>query len=198
LNIADKILALITPEKLFVLSHSGINLSMGYSNGSAESGYVLAALRRMLKDGYLQNNLGDNGNFFEITGTTFPFKNSGGYQTLVGREKAKNEYNASIEKLGLKSTQSVIDTNKSIQTLNKETGIFYNKQRRYNNVQICLTIAILLSSAVYTAVSIISYNESKHNKTEDQRLEQLENKLQSHTKQDSVFQIIVKDSLKMK
>jgi hypothetical protein len=123
---------------------------------------------------------------------------TGGYKNKFEEENKQEEEGGKIAALTIKNAQSVIDTNTSIQVLNTKTDTFYTKQTRYNNIQIFLTIAILLSSAIYTTVAVISHNESKQNSLKEQRLEELEKTLKYKTTKDSLFQKVVKDSLKMK
>lgn len=197
LQMADKILfELVDVNNLSAYSHSYVNGRFSINNQTPESTYVLSALRRLSDDGYFEKKDGSSESF-HINGKTLDFKNSGGYKELIKAEKRKAELKGVIEELGLKSTQSVIDTNTSIQKLNTKTDTFYTKQTKYNNVQIFLTIAILLSSAIYTTVAVVSYNESKRNSIKEQRLEELEKKLKDKTTKDSLFQKYVKDSLKL-
>ena len=81
--------------------------------------------------------------------------------------------------------------------VSNETTKFYPAQTKYNRWQIFLTCAILLSSAIYTYVTFLSYNVAKSPSRIEQRLEELERKIQTQETQDSVFQNSVRDSLKM-
>ena len=124
------------------------------------------------------------------------------YLVLVKEELKKKEQK---EKLERDSIQANIDVSKSVEatnTINRslagDTTTFYKNQRRTNKINIFLTIAIFMSSAIYTAVSILSYTGAKSDSLKEKRLDQLEDKLQSHTTQDSIFQKAIKDSLKMK
>ena len=110
-------------------------------------------------------------------GKTFYFKDKEGYEGQIKRENEIENAKGATERMALKSAQSVIDTNLSIQDLNTKTDAFYEKQKKYNTAQKFLTFAILLSSAIYTWVAVITYNESKYNKKLEKRLEKLETEL---------------------
>lgn len=92
--------------------------------------------------------------------------------------------------------QSVIDTNKSIQTLNTKTEIFYTKQKKFNDTYKLLTFVIFLATAVSAVVATCNYTDHKNfdgYKLEDtlynnKRLQELENKLKSQIEKDSAFQ----------
>lgn len=163
--------------------------------GKAGNGLVTEALHKLIE---IDKYITVANDYHRLSGTAREFIASGGYKALVDKENRKAEIKEAIEEMGLKSAQSVIDTNTSIQGLNTKTNTFYTKQTRYNNVQIFLTIAILLSSAIYTTVAVVSYNESKRNSIKEQRLEELEKTLKDKTTKDSIFQKAVKDSLNMK
>ncbi|MGG9962554.1 hypothetical protein [Ferruginibacter sp. SUN106] len=139
----DKILELFTPQVPAGFSHSSINNALGYKNSDPEGAFVLAALHKLTTDKYLVPYAMDN-SLYKVSGDTFIFKASGGYKGLVEKEKRVLELKEAIEQLGLKSTQSVIDTNTSIQALNKLTSDFYEKQDKYSRTQRGLTYAIVI------------------------------------------------------
>lgn len=173
----DKILELFTAHSPAGFTHSGINQNLGYKNGSPESGYVLSALYKLIDDGYLLSYGMDN-SYYKVSGDTFTFKAGGSYLGLCNREKTKNEIKEALDELGFKSAQSVVDTNTSIQTLNAKTGVFYKNQTEYNKSQKLLTLAILLSSVIYTITAITTCNDNRaiqsHNKSIEQRLDKIE------------------------
>ena len=193
----DRVLELFTKERPANISHGDINNSLGYKNGDPDSSFVLAALDKLTTDNYLIK-YGD-GSTYKISGETFTFKRNGSYKGLIERENRKAEIKEAIEQLGLKSTQSVIDTNTSIQTLNRQTGVFYEKQTTYNNTQKFLTAAILFSSVLYTVIAGLSYyNTSKQEQSLQQSVQDIKTELNNQAMEDSIFQKRVKDSLKMK
>jgi len=195
LQTADKILNLITPENLFALSHGEVNKRLGYANGTAESAYVLAALRRMAEDNYLQKNPTTHDNYFQIAGNTFAFKDAGGYEILVENEKLHADSKKYNEVISLKSAQSVIDTNTSIQNLNSNTATFYEKQNNFNKWQRGLTIAILISTASYTFISYLQFKEQQPpTKQEKPQLPISIDSIKSQILSDSVFLKKLKNS----
>jgi hypothetical protein len=207
LTFADKALEFFQPHSTSSLTHSNIISNLGFTHNSPESGYILSGLKRLVEDGYLKSS-GLNNDLYDITGTTFDFKAKGGYKTSVKEEEERLELKANIEELNKKSTQSVIDTNTSIQTLNTKTADFYTHQSKYNNTQKLLTIAIFFTGAVSAVVATCEYykpsttNSGKyilidtaiHNK----QLRQLENNMKSQTNRFETFEKAVKDSLNMK
>lgn len=204
---ADKILfELVDVNNLSSYSHGYVNGRFSILNQTPESTYVLSALRRLADDGFFDKKNGSSESF-HINGKTLDFKNYGGYKELIKEEKRKGELKAAIEELGLKSAQSVIDTNDSIQTLNTRTSDFYNHQRKINNAQRLLTIAIFFTGAVSAVVATCEYykpttNSDKHividTAAHNQQLRQLESRIQSQTNRFETFEKAVKDSLKMK
>jgi len=206
---ADKALEVFRPERIVSLTYSNILGELGLENQEIERGYILAGLRRLVEDKYLSSG-GANNDYYDSTGTTFAFKSKGGYKTLVEAEKRKIESEAAIQELSKKSTQSVIDTNISIQELNKKTGEFYskqeeflNKQRTHNLINIGLTIAIMLATIVSGAIATCTYYDSKverQNNAKDKsdlqvKVSHIDSTLQSKMGADTVFQKAVKDSL---
>ena len=204
LQMSDKIFAeIVDASNLSAYTHGLVNNRLSISNGTPESAHVLAALRRLSEDGFLDKKDGSTESF-HINGNTFNFKNSGAYKSLVEKENIKEKYREAIDELGLKSTQSVIDTNKSIQTLNTNTNKFYEKQTSFNRWQKGLTIAI----GLFTLAQVLTAIFKKDSKTEtiqipslkevESKLNQLESKAEAKASRDSLFHRQVKDSLKMK
>ncbi|WP_394775168.1 hypothetical protein [Flavobacterium sp.] len=203
LQMADRIFdELVDVNQLRAYTHGFINGKFSIQNGTPESTYVLAALRRISDDGYMDKKNGSS-ETFHINGKTFNFKKSGGYEELIKEENRRAELKAVLEDLGLKNTQSVIDTNTSIQQLNTSTVRFYSKQKTHNTINIFLTIAIMFATVVSGGISTCSYYDIKaenQKKAQDKsdlqlKVEKLESVLQSKVAEDSVFQKAVKDSL---
>jgi len=197
----DRVLELFTKERPAGITHGEINTSLGYKNGDPDSSFVLAALDKLTTENYLLK-YGDGNSYFKISGDTFTFKRNGGYRGLVEREKRKAELKEAFDELGLKSTQSVIDTNTSIQTLNKQTATFYEKQTSFNNWQKGLTIAIGFFTLVQVLIAIFK-KDSKMEiiqmpsiKELELNLNQLKSKIEAKASLDSLFHQQVKDSLK--
>ena len=186
LQMADKIFAeIVDASNLSAYTHGLVNNRLSISNGTPESAHVLAALRRLSEDGFLD-------------------KKDGSTESFHIKENIKEKYREAIDELGLKSTQSVIDTNKSIQTLNTNTNKFYEKQTSFNRWQKGLTIAI----GLFTLAQVLTAIFKKDSKTEtiqipslkevESKLNQLESKAEAKASRDSLFHRQVKDSLKMK
>lgn len=201
---ADKILGLITPARSSGFSHSSINQELGYKNGTPQSTYILAALKRLVDDNLLEK-YSTNDSLFQITANTLDFKAKGSYQGLVDRENKKDQLKQALEELGFKSAQSVIDTNKSIQTLNTQTGDFYIKQTGFNKAQRNLTLAIVVFTFAQVCIATCQYLKPAEkpepiqlppSKEVEKELKKLKSKIESHIYQDSLFRQQVKDSLK--
>ena len=93
--------------------------------------------------------------------------------------------------------KQLFETNTSIQVLNGKTGDFYSNQKLYNIIQIFLTIALLISSGLYTYFSILNYNLAKSQSQKEQDLQKLEKRLHTKEVEDAIFENAVKDSLGM-
>lgn len=192
----DKILELFTPNRPAGFEHSDILRLLDIGRQTQEAGFVLSALSKLENDNHLER-YGLSNHLFKITGTTFTFKSTGGYKGQIERENEIESAKTSSEKMVLKSAQSVIDTNLSIQNLNDNTHTFYKKQTKFNNWQKGLTIAIMLSTLAYTIISYFMLtNQNKQLEQEKIKSKSSIQEIKSQILQDSAFLDSLKNKLK--
>ena len=126
-----------------------------------------------------------------------------GIETYLFEKKVRDNIQEKLDNEQLLKLQiadvnaSVIKTNDSITILNSRTVDFYEKQRTYNTTQKWLTLAILISSVVYTAVTCLTYTSAKQASPVIQSVGELKNELHNQEMKDSIFQKAIKDSLKI-
>lgn len=174
-------------------------LNMGIETAFANE--FRSALTQLITDKIIKP---DPHPYYILLGDGVLLHNNGGYKNKFQVENLKEEIKESFRKLELNSIQSVIDTNKSIESLNKKTEIFYTKQTGFNKWQKWLAIAI----ALFTLAQVLIAAFKKDSKTEIIQIPHIKeveynlNKLIQETKErasrDSLFHLQVKDSLNMK
>jgi hypothetical protein len=196
LPMADKILELFTAQRPAGYDHKDFLQIFGYGHQTPEAGYVLSALHLLVNDDLLEL-YGHSNNLYKVTGTTFTFKDSGGYKKKIERENELEQAKTIGEQMAVKSAQSVIDTNTSIQALNRNTTTFYDKQSNFNKWQKRLTFAILISTAAYTVISyfMLRNQNTQLDQEKTKSTEQVKH-IKNQILEDSVFLKNLKKSLK--
>ena len=184
----DRILALFEGRSSVSNQHVYDNVL----NNDAGKLYTTHAITKLIDDNRIFKS---SESYYQLKGDTLHFIEDGGYEKLVERENKKGELKSIIEDLGLKSVQSVIDTNTSIQNLNTQTDKFYDKQKKYNTIQKFLTGTIVLATIAYTASSIKSCSILQQTQTQEESLKKIKSLIDNQTLSDSLFRKSVKDIL---
>lgn len=170
LQMCDRILAIFSAERPAGESESNFVNILKLERGSKEIGLLTPAIQRLEQDTHLVR-YGHHNDIFKIGATTLEFKELGGYKEWVEKEIRNQELRKTLEELGVKTNQNVIDTGDSVQRLN-------SLLKPATKVQVFASILTVIVAGLAAWISWIGYKRQDSNDDLKSHLKSLKEEVQ--------------------